>query len=480
MCGLALVLNSGGQFLGADKFMKSSFITNQVRGLDAAGVFQLQRTRADEAPTVAWKKDAVPGQQFIEDLEVEAMLHMADMRLATVGHVRHATQGSKKADNAHPFEIVRKNGTKLIGVHNGTLDGWRTKKDSDDHEVDSEFLFKMIAEDGVDAFEAITGAYALVWYDTAQPDYIWICRNDARELFFAYSEDKKAIVACSELGMLGWLADRHNMKLHKDRGQSPFWYFTPNVLYRISLEDMSLKTYEIPKYDPTCRRYDKPFVSTTTRYNASSREPWVDDGIDEYDWRYWNSSLKQQGSGYYASCAGTRQATILEGIKSALREARNATVPSDEDEAAIDQDLEAGLQAAIDKFAGTKETVFISNPNTRRAGKAEIARAKSVGVFGLAVKFSPVMFDEETNDLWGEIEYVDQGQVDRADALVRGYDSKLADAIIRGDKPVDMAVIGLKDPTNLKDGTMDYMIVTPDIENRALVPISRESNGTLH
>lgn len=476
MCGISLVLNAGGQFSGADKFMRSAFITNQVRGLDASGLFQLQRNHKDSTIDVSWKKEAVPGQKFIEDSEVSGMLNMADMRLATIGHVRHATQGSKKADNAHPFEIVRTDGTKLIGVHNGTLEGWRSKKDSDEHEVDSEFLFKMIAQDGVDAFEAITGAYALVWYDTADPDYIWICRNDKRDLYFAYSEDKKAVIGCSELGMLGWLAERHGVKLHKDHGKSPFWYFTPGTLFRFSLKDMSIRTFQIPKYDPTCRRYDKPFVTTTTRGNHSMSLAPFDDGVDEHDWRYWNSSAN--GSYARGSYLSQQQTYVLDGIKSALREARREADKSSD--TLENQDLEAGVKAALAKFTEDKETVFISNPNTKRAGKAEIARAKSVGIFGLAVKFEPVMYDEETHDLWGEIIYVDQGQLDRADALVRGVDGKTAQSIIHGDQPVDMAVIGLKDPRNNRDGSTDYTIVTPDIENRTLVPASLENTGTLH
>ena len=73
--------------------------------------------------------------------------------MAFVGHVRHATAGSVTDDNAHPFVVQGKTG-EVVGVHNGSLTGWRPTTGTSPHEVDSEWALKLIADKGVDAFKA--------------------------------------------------------------------------------------------------------------------------------------------------------------------------------------------------------------------------------------------------------------------------------------------------------------------------------------
>lgn len=81
-------------------------------------------------------------------------------------HTRAASVGAVSKRNAHPFEVAKPDGGKIIGVHNGHISNWQELKhkyDRKDLEVDSEHIFRHLAE-GKDLKE-INGWGAVIWFD---------------------------------------------------------------------------------------------------------------------------------------------------------------------------------------------------------------------------------------------------------------------------------------------------------------------------
>ena len=255
------------------QFMDNAFIVNTLRGTDSAGVFQV-----DKNFKPFMHKMNVPGYMFAEAKQAKRFFSDADSSLLTVGHVRAATHGKVNIDNAHPFVMVKPDGSRLIGVHNGTINNWKSQKGADDYDVDSEWALNEIAKDGVDAFERFAGSYAFVWWDESTPDKVYMARNKDRPLHFLQTQSKDSILFGSEAGMLSWLAERAKID-------------TAESIY--SLEEQKLYTFDLSKTgNITWSKINLPvykYISTTTsssttrgatcgvtypRYREGSRGRW--------------------------------------------------------------------------------------------------------------------------------------------------------------------------------------------------------------
>ena len=204
MCGIIFAINSDYYSLNLDDWVKDSMLASQVRGTHSAGLFQV-----DVDGELLWAKDGVTPTDFVRLQEAARIINMSPSSAITVGHVRAATVGTISQENAHPFISERKDGTFVAVVHNGTLQNWRGHKDADQFDVDSQWLAHMLATEGHDAFEYFTGAFAIVWYDSAHPDHLFMARNKERPLHYMVANDNKTLLGCSELGMLGWLSEKH-------------------------------------------------------------------------------------------------------------------------------------------------------------------------------------------------------------------------------------------------------------------------------
>ena len=317
MCGLHWVINSDSYATGVEKFVKDAFIANQVRGMHSSGIMQVEKNRA-----IVSYKDAVCGSLFVQDNQAQPIIRDAPRQPLTVGHVRHATVGSHDKRNAHPFTIVRQDHSKVIGVHNGTLRGWQDKKNADGMEVDSHWAFSILAEEGpFDAFEYFNGAFAMIWFDSTDPDSVFMARNEERPLHYMTTPDSKTIIGASELGMLGWLADRNNIARSKEAG---FRYLLPNKIYKFSLKNVGEYTvFDMPKYNPKTKiikPVSKPVASTVTEGEDFRKnvEPFRDKHTSLVPSGYrWSRYMQDED----------QQATLLE-VKEALRYARY-NVPDD-------------------------------------------------------------------------------------------------------------------------------------------------------
>lgn len=107
-----------------------------------------------------------------------------------IGHVRSATIGTVKKDNAHPFQYG-----KTVLVHNGTLRHVypfleKIGKSYSDFNVDSEILCYAIERYGekLDFLTEIDGAIAIVWTNTDRPNELKCFRNYERPLYYGFIE----------------------------------------------------------------------------------------------------------------------------------------------------------------------------------------------------------------------------------------------------------------------------------------------------
>lgn len=447
MCGISFVLNSGSYCTNSDDFFKDSLITNQVRGTDSTGVFQLTA-----GGLIRGFKKAENASSFVDWAEAKTIIRDVPRSPLTVGHVRHATMGSIKEENAHPFIVTRADGTKVVGVHNGTLRGWKNKAGSKDIDVDSAWAFAKLAEEGpIDAFEYFAGAFAFVWYDEQHPGHVFMARNEDRPLHFMLADDGKTMLGASELGMLGWLADRHRFKLSTREGGG-LYYIEPNRIYKFSLKDIGKFTeYDMPKYDPHTTIYaptpavstlpvPTPYNSPTTSYRSSHTGPTTPSYME----------LK------------------LEAVKEALRAARkslNSSPITNEADAVTAEDMDSSDQLlenmvrrevakisrhedsrvlrAVDVWQLADTELFETMVDEDKATIAEVNGAKGMKVFGRMVPFVPVMWDDDNKELLGEVAIMIGNQAVEFTGVVRGLTKSVAEEVyIKSLSPFPMTITG--------------------------------------
>ena len=119
MCGIVGTVTTDNNPAKLASWLSDALITSQVRGVHSTGLFQIKK---DHKSFRTFKR-AVNASTFVEIKEADDIISDAGKFPLTVGHVRHATVGQKTDINAHPFVAVGDRRT-VIGVHNGTLQGW--------------------------------------------------------------------------------------------------------------------------------------------------------------------------------------------------------------------------------------------------------------------------------------------------------------------------------------------------------------------
>lgn len=153
-----------------------------------------------------------------------------------IGHNRFATRGAINVDNAHPFQAGH-----ITGAHNGTLVNKWELPDQAKYGTDSEALYNLIANEGVEkGVSAACGAYALTFYD-AREETINLIRNDQRTLYYALTEKEDAIIWASEKWMIEVSCKRHDVKIGSTYLLKEDTLLTMQVL-RESLSNVSVKT----------------------------------------------------------------------------------------------------------------------------------------------------------------------------------------------------------------------------------------------
>lgn len=264
MCGIVAVATRKN-FADADagKFLRDALVTGAVRGEDSTGMFQVGR---DQTQLLRHYKVATVGQTFVDLRKTQQYITAVPSSFLTVAHHRAATVGSIKDITAHPFIAEREDGTKVYGVHNGTLRGsWdRTKFD-----VDSEWAINHIADRGLKAFEDIDGAFALLWYDTATPGKFYMARNSERPLHTALVAHGQAMLVASEAGMLAWLAERNRLTIVRDE----IYELPTGRMFTFDKDDFStpsIETLPMPSYTPRTMGRGSSTDYTTGRMSSNN------------------------------------------------------------------------------------------------------------------------------------------------------------------------------------------------------------------
>lgn len=224
MCGIIGILSASSLYKGAKTrtvafdrdlpgFLSDGAVASSVRGMDSTGIMQV-----DASGKMYIYKEAVPASTFITMKDAIPFFRDLDRSPITVLHVRAATAGAVTAENAHPFEIMDEDNENRwgAGVHNGTLNNWKSFKEAKNFQVDSEFAIHAIINEGRDAFtKKISGAYSFVWWDSDHPYRAYFARNASRPMWMVRTKNKKHILFGSEPKMLIWLAERNNITIEE-------------------------------------------------------------------------------------------------------------------------------------------------------------------------------------------------------------------------------------------------------------------------
>ena len=465
-----------------NEYMKDGFTAGMLRGTDSSGVFQVD---CKGKPFVS--KMPLPGVYFATDSGAEAIINDTDESPITVGHVRAATSGKISADNAHPFSTkARADGSYIIGVHNGSLDYWKFDPKAGDYEVDSEWAFNLIAEEGADAFESIEGAFSFVWWDSRNPTNILFARNDKRPMFLLRSADGKSILGASEAGMMSWLADRANLNVETD-----IYSTLPGKMYRVDtskellvVEDLGLfpeawgsqrgrtntamtpaplgntvlKNNDTVNWDEAMKTLrDTPAPSTRTDLRL------VDDSYNEWDF----------GGEFYLGededkLNRERMNTLIGNAKKALAIGRERLAKGITTDMAIElvfeeEDDNVGGDAWMDTIYRAPESWFTNENTTDKERYA----AQTDGSYGVMVTYQPVAFDDERDEVVGEI--LAPGNSKNTLAYIRNTDLTTYTEEMK-DRMVQVIIVGCAGVIN---GEPEY-IVSPlteegEIELRKLV-----------
>lgn len=227
MCGIVGV---AGKINSQEReIFKDLLMICQLRGKDATGAICVnEQNEVSIAKAVGTPDNLLDTSSYNRNIDKYTSKVL-------VGHCRAKTLGSNTKNNAHPFQ----HGS-ITGVHNGTLRGnWRGLGDARGFEVDSDFLYHIINENGVeDTIPRLQGAYCLVWWDaeTARLNFL---RNDERPLWMCWSEDKQTMFWASEAWMLSAVSRR--IKIAK---------FEDGASFRSLAED-ELWSFEVDKKLPT-------------------------------------------------------------------------------------------------------------------------------------------------------------------------------------------------------------------------------------
>lgn len=221
MCGIVGI--ASGYLNDMEKSMFGELLLlSSWRGSDSTGVVTLKRNwdqqnRKDLFSTRLRKK-AIDPWTFLGTEDFKQVMEGGSTVFA-LGHTRSPTQGAVTDENAHPFSFGN-----VIGVHNGTIHGKFPHRD--EFETDSESLYKLINEVGIE--EALreveknpTAAYALVFYDR-KAKTLNLIRNDKRPLYLVWKDQENTLFWASEIGMIDFVLNRRGVQRSKRSGFTPF------------------------------------------------------------------------------------------------------------------------------------------------------------------------------------------------------------------------------------------------------------------
>lgn len=427
-------------------FIRQAFVANTLRGTDSSGMFQIGNTKT----AVYVHKDAVPGWDFINQPETEAIIRDTDTSMFTVCHVRAKTQGAVKKENAHPFIGWADDTTRVIGVHNGSLNNWKTKPGGKDFDVDSAWAIQQIAEKGHAAIQELQGAFSIVYWDEEQPKKINFVRNSQRPMHFLFSKDRKHMMFASEAGMLLWLADRakfqHDGKVREMPVDTVFTFDTSGDV--LTWESTKLKMAAASYYSDA--DYSGYNYGNYTNYSRSGAPVGRTDGLSDYTiGNHRPTAVVNMLERWNDFRSG--KSTVAAPATDTTRSVRPLCEVADSCDAGFPDENLADTRAgdsSLRAYTYDPEFVFPDNlipPFVHlRVDEEEMKRAKDANVFGAIVHAEWDTWYSKTKTMYGSFEDSETGI---------GYDIAFRDVSKREadrmhGKEADMVIVGVED-----DGT---------------------------
>ena len=382
MCGIlgfVNAVNTAGKtpsvsyHVKADDFISQGLVVSSLRGMDSTGVFQV-----DGAGVPYMYKLPVQASMFIQDKNAKQFIRATNRVAMTVCHVRAATEGSVSLSNAHPFSVNHPDNQDrlLMGVHNGTLTGWKSHKEARDYDVDSEWAMGRLVEEGRKALtDTIRGAYSFVWWDNENPMRLWFARNSERPLALARTKNKKHIMFASEPDMLALLAGRNGIEI-----EETIYITGTNQMYYVDVDQSELIL------EPFGEKYQEPAYG----------RPFVQSGTGSYPAGTNVTSINRGGSYHSSDPVGffsRIDAWLLEVEKPKQEDAFRAPTAADRSD---DVDYSVDAYTAADTSSDIIEVPFDVGelPSIRQteyhqelADASEILEAQARGLLGTAVVF---------------------------------------------------------------------------------------------
>lgn len=148
---------------------------NASRGTDSCGLYINNEVRKGVGDVRNWM--AENRIEYNDKLKDKTIL----------AHMRSASyiNGPKTVDEAHPFTFSHE-GRILTGIHNGTCENMYTmadkyKVDCNGLIVDSQKLYKIIAETGYDVLNNYTGGAALIWVYNDDPGAVYAFKGASKK-----------------------------------------------------------------------------------------------------------------------------------------------------------------------------------------------------------------------------------------------------------------------------------------------------------
>jgi glutamine phosphoribosylpyrophosphate amidotransferase len=257
MCGIVGFISNradGATILDA-KIMRELAIADIVRGYDGTGMFYRKKKSGDKDTKIWYYKGPKLATDLLSRYEWQAQLDEA--RFCVV-HNRASTIGGNTEENTHPFVEAH-----VVGVHNGTLSGWRGL--SSTARMDSHAMFVKLSDTDPDPAEVaqvlasssvVYGAYSLVWWDH-RIERLRFTRNYRRPMHMITTE--RGVFFGSELRMVEWILDRNEVHMYDS------WSTKEYIIIDVPMDGSEAEVYD---YSDEIYSYKTPAKEVNSGYDS--------------------------------------------------------------------------------------------------------------------------------------------------------------------------------------------------------------------